>query len=86
MTALFGCNWVQLRAFDRKLEANAHLLRNLLAKRYVLLQLAVAVRNALVGVTEPEANEILWCLLFPQPRGTEPPECVSTRFRLFQLL
>ena len=52
-----GCNF---ELFDWKLKADSNLLRDLLAKRHVFFQLAVAVRDALIGVAEPEANQIFW--------------------------
>ena len=79
----FGCNFV---FFGWKFKANAYLFRDLLTKRHILLQLAIQVSDALVCVAESETNQVFWCVLLPQPSRAEPPKCVSTRFRLPQLL
>ena len=72
--------------FGWKFKANAYLFRDLLTKRHILLQLAIQVSDALVCVAESETNQVFWCVLLPQPSRAEPPKCVSTRFRLPQLL
>jgi hypothetical protein len=76
-----GCNF---GIFGRKLEANPYLFGDFFAKRHVLLQLAVQICDALVCVAEPETNQVFWRVLFPQPRRSESPKGVSTRFRLPQ--
>jgi hypothetical protein len=42
--------------------------------------------DGLVGVAEPKANQVFWRMLLPEPRRAKPPEAVSTRFRLSQVL
>jgi len=62
------------------------MFRNFLPKGHVLFELAVAVRNTLVGVAKPKANQVFWRVLLPKPRCAESPECVSARFGLSQLI
>lgn len=53
-----GCNF---GFFRRKLKADSHLFRYFLPKGDVLLELAVNVGDATVGVTQPKANQIFGC-------------------------
>jgi hypothetical protein len=69
-----GCNF---EVFSRKLEANPHLFRHLLSKHYILVELAVGICDAAVGVAEPKTYQILRRVLFSQPSGAKSPEGVS---------
>ena len=71
-----GCNW-QFRCHSGHVETESSLLRRESAELNIFLHLRVTVRDALVGVTEPETQQILWHSLLAKMSHTVSPKSME---------